>query len=88
MAPHGDHAPLTEAEMSSLSAGTIVYDLIYVPRPTRLLALAQQFGLEAIDGSEMLVQQGAAALKIWTQQPVPVAVMREALWGTENLQNH
>lgn len=32
-----------------------------------------------IDGAEMLVQQGAAALKIWLQQEVPVDVMRQAL---------
>ncbi|MDX2100746.1 MAG: hypothetical protein SFW36_23450 [Leptolyngbyaceae cyanobacterium bins.59] len=27
----------------------------------------------------MLVQQGAAALQLWLERPVPVAVMRQAL---------
>ena len=36
-------------------------------------------GAIAIDGLEMLVQQGAAALQIWLQQPVPVEVMRRSL---------
>jgi shikimate dehydrogenase len=27
----------------------------------------------------MLVQQGAAALELWLQHPVPVATMRQAL---------
>jgi shikimate dehydrogenase len=27
----------------------------------------------------MLVQQGATALKIWLQQPVPIEVMRNSL---------
>ena len=39
----------------------------------------KQQGASAIDGLEMLVQQGAAALKIWLQQPVPVDIMRQAL---------
>ena len=35
--------------------------------------------LVALDGLEMLVQQGAAALELWLQRPVPVATMRQAL---------
>jgi hypothetical protein len=38
-----------------------------------------QRGLVALDGLEMLVQQGAAALELWLQRPVPVATMRQAL---------
>ncbi|MEO0949323.1 MAG: shikimate dehydrogenase, partial [Cyanobacteria bacterium J06641_5] len=57
----------------------IAYDLIYTPRPTTFLQQASACGAQAIDGLEMLVQQGAAALEIWLQQSVPVAVMREAL---------
>ncbi|MEL6456048.1 MAG: shikimate dehydrogenase, partial [Cyanobacteria bacterium J06623_5] len=33
----------------------------------------------SIDGLEMLVQQGAAALEIWLGQPAPVEVMRQTL---------
>ena len=36
-------------------------------------------GAIAIDGLEMLVQQGAAALELWLQQSVPVDVMRDSL---------
>ncbi|NJL22257.1 MAG: shikimate dehydrogenase [Leptolyngbyaceae cyanobacterium SM1_3_5] len=77
MHPDIDRSPL-EA-LDRLSATAIVYDLIYTPRPTKLLQQAQARGLEAIDGLEMLVQQGAAALELWLKQPVPVAVMRQAL---------
>ncbi len=78
MHPHPDQSPLTQQEIALLPTNALVYDLIYTPRPTVLLQLAQQRGLEAIDGLEMLVQQGAAALEIWLRQPVPVAAMRQA----------
>ena len=64
---------------SQLSPGAIAYDLIYTPNPTKFLQLAKEQGAIAIDGLEMLVQQGAAALKIWLNQPVPIETMRESL---------
>ncbi|WP_353933106.1 shikimate dehydrogenase [Okeanomitos corallinicola TIOX110] len=83
MYPHVDQSPLSAEEMEKLPAGAIAYDLIYIPKPTKFLHLAAQQGAVIIDGLEMLVQQGAAALKIWLQrEEVPVAKMRQAL------QNH
>ncbi|NJM73733.1 MAG: shikimate dehydrogenase [Scytonema sp. RU_4_4] len=80
MYPHVEESPLSTEEMANLPAGAIAYDLIYTPNPTKFLKQAQQVGVIAIDGLEMLVQQGAAALKIWLQQDtVPVDVMRQAL---------
>lgn len=78
MYPHGGQSPLDEAEMTLLSPEAIAYDLIYTPNPTQFLQQARARGLMAIDGLEMLVQQGAAALEIWLQQPIPVDVMRQA----------
>jgi shikimate dehydrogenase len=72
--------PLEPAELALLPAGALVADLIYTPRPTRLLREAAALGLATLDGLEMLVQQGAAALRLWTGRPdVPVAVMRQAV---------
>jgi shikimate dehydrogenase len=72
--------PLDAGELDALQASTVVYDIIYTPRPTRLLAQASQRGCRSIDGTEMLVQQGAAALRLWSgQTDVPVDVMRKAL---------
>ncbi|MBD2194139.1 MULTISPECIES: shikimate dehydrogenase [Calothrix] len=83
MYPKVDASPVSAEEMADLPTDAIAYDLIYIPKPTQFLQLAQQQGAIAIDGLEMLVQQGAAALKIWLQQEtVPVEVMRQAL------QNH
>jgi shikimate dehydrogenase len=79
MHPQVDTSPLNLTEIKKLSAGTIAYDLIYTPRPTCFLQQAQEQGAIAIDGLEMLIQQGAAALELWLGQPVPVDVMRQAL---------
>jgi shikimate dehydrogenase len=79
MQPQVEQSPLTAAQVDRLSSATIAYDLIYTPNPTRFLQQAQGRGAIAIDGLEMLIHQGAAALQIWTQQPVPVDVMRRAL---------
>jgi shikimate dehydrogenase len=79
MHPHGQDSPLSSLELKQLQQGTIVYDLIYTPRPTQFLQFAQAQGATTLDGLEMLVQQGAAALQLWLQQPVPVDVMRRSL---------
>ncbi len=79
MSPHVDASPVEEKLMQKLKTDAIAYDLIYTPNPTQFLKLAQAQGAMIIDGLEMLVQQGVAALEIWLQQPVPVDVMRDSL---------
>lgn len=81
--PAAARSPLAAAELAALRPGTLVYDLIYTPRPTPLLHDAANRGCRTQDGLEMLVQQGAAALQLWLQAagqalPVPVDAMREA----------
>ena len=75
-------SPINVDLMAKLPPAAIVYDLIYNPRPTQFLQQAEQQGAITIDGLEMLVQQGAAALKLWLQQPIPVEVMRQSLFKT------
>ena len=71
--------PLTAAELEALRPGSTVYDLIYTPRPTALLQAASTRGCQCLDGLEMLVQQGAASLRQWTElETVPLAAMRAA----------
>ncbi|MEH2455445.1 shikimate dehydrogenase [Nostoc sp.] len=80
MYPKVDESPLSAEEIANLPTGAIAYDLIYIPKPTQFLEQAEKQGAIAIDGLEMLVQQGVAALKIWLQpETVPVEVMRQAL---------
>lgn len=71
--------PLTEPELQGVRPDCWVYDLIYTPRPTQLLRRAALRGCMVLDGLEMLVGQGAAALRLWSQEPdVPVGLMRQA----------
>jgi shikimate dehydrogenase len=49
----------------SLPAELTVYDLVYNPLETRLLAQARRSGAKAIDGLGMLARQGALALDMW-----------------------
>ena len=72
-------SPLSPELIDRLQPGSWVYDIIYTPRPTRLLQLAKERGCHTLDGLEMLVQQGAAALRLWAgRSDVPVDAMREA----------
>jgi len=74
-----DASPLSPEQIRRLQPGSWVYDIIYTPRPTRLLQQAADHGCRTLDGLEMLVQQGAAALRLWTERSdVPVAAMRSA----------
>ena len=79
MYPKVEQTPIDTAVMKKLQPGAIAYDLIYNPKPTQFLKQAQNQGGIIIDGLEMLVQQGAAALKLWLNQPVPVDIMGQSL---------
>ncbi len=72
-------SPLSAAQIKLLPQGAIAYDLIYTPRPTQFLQLAKQAGYEVIDGLEMLLYQGCAALEFWLERPAPTDRMRHAL---------
>lgn len=57
----------------------LVYDLIYNPKETKLLAAAKKKGAEVSNGLGMLLYQGVDAFEVWTGQKAPVEVMRRAL---------
>ena len=85
MAQHGDPEamPLGAELWQDLNGEAVLYDLIYTPRPTSWLDAGQQRGHRCIDGLEMLVQQGAASLRLWSgRDDVPVAAMRSCLLYT------
>ncbi|PZO41113.1 MAG: shikimate dehydrogenase [Pseudanabaena frigida] len=73
------NTPISELEIAILPDRAIAYDLIYTPRPTKFLQLATARGLRAIDGLEMLINQGAIALEFWLDRTVPIETMRQAL---------
>ncbi|MEM7726128.1 MAG: shikimate dehydrogenase [Cyanobacteria bacterium P01_A01_bin.45] len=80
MYPKVDNSPLSEQDIPQLPKDFIAYDLIYTPQPTLFLKQARQKGATIIDGLEMLIQQGAAGLKMWLKRDtVPVDIMTAAL---------
>ena len=79
MHPNTDASPLNPDLIANMPTAAIAYDLIYTPNPTHFLRHAAAHGATSIDGLEMLVQQGAAALEIWLRQPAPVEIMRQSL---------
>ena len=69
--------PLGHAIWKHLSNKTILYDLIYTPRPTDWLKIGQQKNCFIIDGLDMLVEQGALSIKLWTGfNNVPIKIMK------------
>ncbi|RZF65333.1 shikimate dehydrogenase [Sphingomonas populi] len=59
-----DHPELA-IDLSPLPEDAIVYDLVYAPVETELLAQADARGLETVDGLEMLVGQAAVAFELF-----------------------
>ncbi|MDD5020293.1 MAG: shikimate dehydrogenase [Candidatus Omnitrophica bacterium] len=62
-----------------LKAGQFVYDLIYNPAETKLLATAKAAGCRTANGLGMLLYQGALAFEHWTGKAAPMDAMRKAL---------
>lgn len=57
----------------------LVYDTIYQPPVTPLLALANEVGCRTANGLSMLVHQGALAFRHWFPGTEPLPVMKRAL---------
>lgn len=59
-----DLMPITPKVISELK-NTVIYDIIYNPAKSLLLRCASEYGLETINGLDMLVFQAAKAQEIW-----------------------
>jgi shikimate dehydrogenase len=66
-------------DVAGLPDGATVFDLVYVPPETALLRAARERGLHAVNGSEMLIAQAAAAFERWTGIGGMADVMRAAV---------
>ena len=66
-------------DVAALPPHATVFDCVYVPPETPLLAAARARGLAAANGSEMLIQQAAIAFERWTGVGGMADVMRAAV---------
>jgi len=60
---------------SLLPARWLVYDRVYGPAPTPLLAAARAAGARTLDGLGMLVHQAARSFALWTGLALPVELL-------------
>jgi shikimate dehydrogenase len=65
-------------DLSALPEDAVVYDIVYTPLLTPLLAAAQDRDLATVDGLDMLIGQGAIAFEIFFGQ-APARDLDEAL---------
>ncbi len=63
---------------SLLPRPAIIFDLVYNPPETRLLAAARKIGRDGMNGLGMLVHQAALSWELWTGEKAPVEVMKKA----------
>lgn len=62
MYPNINELPI---RLDGFSQNLIVYDIIYKPKKTKLLKLAENKGYKTIDGLNMLINQGLYSQQIW-----------------------
>ena len=69
LADGGDQACIAEQaldiDLAKLPTASVVYDIVYVPLETPLLAAARRRGNPAIDGLGMLLHQARPGFREW-----------------------
>jgi 3-dehydroquinate dehydratase/shikimate dehydrogenase len=75
MAPHADASPVPAR---ALGGFRVVFDAVYTPLRTRLLAEAAAAGCVPVDGLDMFCGQAAVQFKLFTGVDAPAGVMRAA----------
>lgn len=78
MVPNTGELPLS---VSSLTARTLVMDIVYNPLATALLVAARAKGCPTVDGTAMFVYQAARQFELWTGLAAPAELMRRTVLG-------
>lgn len=74
-----DLTPVEKPQLATLPVGALVYDVIYNPKNTVLLKLAQELGYKTVNGVDMFIGQAVAAEEIWTGHTPNADLMKIAL---------
>ena len=74
MSPRPDAIPLSPV---LLHKSLTVFDTVYNPLKTRLLAETEKRGGRAVSGLDMLIYQGLASFKLWTGKKADYATFRK-----------
>ena len=64
--------------MGLIPKRALVYDVVYNPIETPLIAAAKKAGARTLGGLPMLVYQGAASFELWTGKAAPIDIMMKA----------
>jgi len=70
---------MPDVDLGAARDGMLVCDVVFNPPQTPLVKAAKARGLPVLDGLSMLVYQGVIGFELWTGQPAPEAVMKQAL---------
>ncbi|MBK9127790.1 MAG: type I 3-dehydroquinate dehydratase [Phycisphaerales bacterium] len=76
MWPAADASPMPA---QALRPDQVVFDTVYRPACTQLLADARAAGCRTVAGTEMFIRQAAAQYQTWHGRPAPLSVLREVL---------
>lgn len=74
-----DRAGASCVPPETLSPDHVVFDMVYSPARTKLIADAEALGCTVIYGIEMLLNQAALAFERWTGKGAPLHAMRAAV---------
>lgn len=75
MSPHEDDCLVPDPGF--LHPELIVSDVIYNPRKTKLLSMAESVGCPFFNGMYMLLYQGVYAFTLWTGKEMPIGLVKE-----------
>ncbi len=68
-------------EKDVISRFRLAMDIVYVPLKTKFLSLAEEAGLETIDGLRMLLYQGAEQFRLFTGNEPPLEIMEKVIYN-------
>ncbi|MGH2859322.1 MAG: shikimate dehydrogenase family protein [Solirubrobacteraceae bacterium] len=71
-----DRLPVTAAGLTDYAC---IVDFVYTPGGSRLVAVAAELGVPAVDGLELLIGQGALSFTRFTGRAAPLEAMRAAV---------